>query len=187
MSENISKNTKAKTIGRVFLAVLKTEFFGFIELLFLIALTTPLGKGANVFMGIIGILTVFCLMTDFGMTEGNKAHKRVKLHGESISKNYGYVLGAISMIPSYVTLLILILSKTGVIGNFYPAYKMLNACFAPIFALISDSAKAADVSAIVFIVGAVCPLFYMLSTQIGYKIGFEQIDLKEKFMYKKGE
>lgn len=179
------KYDKKKAIGHSFLAALETEFFGVFIFLFFIALTRPLGKFANVFLGLMGILTIMCIMADFGIKEGGKAIQKVKLHGEEPCRNYGFRLGAFAMIPSYVTLIVLLLAKAGIIGNFFPIYKLLNACFYPFVDLMARSVKAVDISFIVLAVCAVYPVLYMISAGIGFKIGYDQIDLKEKFMYKK--
>lgn len=179
-----NKIDKKKYIGKTFLKVLETEFFGLFTFLFFWAFSVSLGKTANVIFGIIGILMLVCLMADFGLKVGEQCRNKVRLHGAEPCRNFGYTLGAVAMTPSYVLLGILMLSKSGLIGNFLPVYKILNACFFPLIDLTAHSAYVSEASPALYIMMLFAPLFYLVSTGISFKWGYDNVDIKTKIMYK---
>ena len=93
-------------------------------------------------------------------------------------------MGLVAMCPSYILLGILMISKSGVIGDFLPAYKLLNACFFPVIDLIAPSAKIAEASPLLFVIMTVVPVFYLLSLGMSFRWGYDSVDLKTKVMYK---
>lgn len=163
---------------------LETEFFGIFIFLFFVAVAKPFGAFANILFGIAGLLTIVCLMADFGMKQGEDARNKAAFHGEKDRPNYGFVLGLTASLPCYITMIILMASKFGGGFNFMPAYKLLNSCFYPFVDWAAHSADAAAMSPWVFVMTAVFPLLYPFSTWLGFKITYDQIDVKEKIVYK---
>jgi hypothetical protein len=123
-------------------------------------------------------------MADFGLKEGAVARERSRLHGDDVKCSFGLVLGAVAMIPSYITMVFLVLSKLGAVGNFVGGYKILNAYCFPILDLIAHSADINDMSPLVFIFTGLFPLLFMFSCYVGFRISYNQIDVKEKVVYK---
>ena len=175
---------KKKYVGKTFLKVLEVEFFGLFTFLFFWAFASSIGITANIIFGIVGILMLFCIMADFGLKVGEQCSNKVKHHGATPCRNFGYALGAVAMTPSYILLGVLMLSKGGLMGNFLPFYKLLNSCFFPIIDLLAPTAKISEASPWLFILMLFAPLFYLFSTAIAYRWGYDHVDLKTKIMYK---
>lgn len=175
---------KKDLILKGLLSVLKSEFLGIFVFLFFWAVSLAMGKLANIIFGIAGVLTVFSIMADFGLKQGEKTRKKVVLHGVEPCRNFGLTIGLVAMIPSYLTLVVLALSRLGVIGNFLPAYKLLNACFFPLIDLVAHTSDVAKMNPMAFIMFALLPLLYPLSTWLSFRWGYDQVDLKTKIMYK---
>ena len=138
----MEKYNKQKAILTALLKWVETEFFGIFVFLFFIAVAKPFGALANIIFGLTGLLTVVCLMADFGLKQGEEARNKVTFHGEKDCPNYGFTLGLIASIPCYITMILLMISKFSGSFNFMPAYKLLDACFYP---LIDWAAHSADV------------------------------------------
>lgn len=178
------KYDKKKATLVTLLKAFQVEFFGFFVMLFFWAVKNFLGIFGNIMFGFSGLMCVVCIMADFAMKQGQVARERVKYHGENVSQNFGLVIGVISMIPSYITMIFLVLSKAGVIGNFLPAYKILNASWFPLMDLFAHSADINDMSPLVFILTGLCPLLYLFSSWIGFRLTYNQVDLEDKIIYK---
>ncbi|MDE6149346.1 MAG: hypothetical protein K2F81_04530 [Ruminococcus sp.] len=176
---------KRNLILKSLLRVLEAELFGLFVFLFFWATATAIGVAANIIFAVIGILMLVCVMADYGLKTGTMCHNKVNLHGAEPCRNLGYTMGLVAMCPSYIFLGILIISKGGAIGNFLPAYKLLNACFFPIIDLVAPTANIADVSPALYIIMAVVPLFYLFSLGMSFRWGYDSVDLKTKIMYRK--
>lgn len=179
-----NKINKKKYIGMTYLRWLETEFFGLFTFLFFFAFVSKLGLAGNIVFGVIGILMLVCIMADFGLKAGEQCRNKVKYHGASPCRNFGYALGAVAMTPNYILLGVLMLSKGGLIGNFLPFYKLLNSCFFPVIDLVASTANVSEASPALFILMLVMPVFYLLSTGIAFKWGYDSVDIKTKLMYK---
>lgn len=166
------------------LKALQVEFFGIFVMIFFWAVAKAFGVFANVMFGIAGLACIVCIMADYGLKQGKIAKEKVKFHDDKTSRNFGIVIGAVAMIPSYITMILLVLSKAGVIGNFLPAYKILNASYFPFFDLIAHTADITQMSPFAFILAGIFPLLYMFPTWIAFKIAYDEVDVKEKIVYK---
>ena len=180
----MEKYNKQKAILTALLKWVETEFFGIFVFLFFIAVAKPFGALANIIFGLTGLLTVVCLMADFGLKQGEEARNKVTFHGEKDCPNYGFTLGLIASIPCYITMILLMISKFSGSFNFMPAYKLLDACFYPLIDWAAHSADVKDMSTFVFIMTAIFPLLSPFATWIGFKISYKQIDVKERVVYK---
>ena len=180
----MEKYNKQKAILTALLKWVETEFFGIFVFLFFIAVAKPFGALANIIFGLTGLLTVVCLMADFGLKQGEEARNKVTFHGEKDCPNYGFTLGLITSIPCYITMILLMISKISGSFNFMPAYKLLDSCFYPLIDWAAHSADVKDMSPFVFIMTAIFPLLYPFATWIGFKISYKQIDVKERVVYK---
>ena len=172
----MEKYNKQKAILTALLKWVETEFFGIFVFLFFIAVAKPFGALANIIFGLTGLLTVVCLMADFGLKQGEEARNKVTFHGEKDCPNYGFTLGLIASIPCYITMILLMISKFSGSFNFMPAYKLID--------WAAHSADVKDMSPFVFIMTVIFPLLYPFATWIGFKISYKQIDVKERVVYK---
>lgn len=182
MDNTIDK--KRLLIGAFVKGYLETELLGLFVFLFFWAVSKAFGLFGNIMFGFVGIATVFAIVADYGLKQGDKAYKKVSLHGAEPCRNFGLAIGAVASIPSYLSLLVLALSKAGVIGNFLPAYKLINAFFFPIIDIPAHTAKVSEMHPACFILFAVLPLFFILSGWLSFRWGYDQVDLKTKVMYK---
>ena len=164
---------KRKLILKALLRVLEAEFFGLFVFLFFWAMSTAIGVAANIIFSVVGILMLICIMADYGLKTGAMCRNKVNLHGAQPCRNLGYIL-----------LGILIISKSGAIGNFLPAYKLLNACFFPVIDLVAPTPNISEASPILYIIMAAAPLFYLISLGMSFRWGYDSVDLKTKIMYK---
>ena len=180
----MEKYNKQKAILTALLKWVETEFFGIFVFLFFIAVAKPFGALANIIFGLTGLLTVVCLMADFGLKQGEEAIVRAIIFTVECDLISGFTLGLIASIPCYITMILLMISKISGSFNFMPAYKLLDACFYPLIDWAAHSADVKDMSPFVFIMTAIFPLLYPFATWIGFKISYKQIDVKERVVYK---
>lgn len=175
---------KRKLVLKSLLKWLEVEFFGLFTFLFFFAFSISNSLAVNIIFGIIGILMLLCVMADFGLKAGEICRNKVKLHGAAPCRNFGFALGAVATTPSYILLGILVLSRAGVIGNFLPAYKLLNACFFPLIDIAAPSIQVVDASSALYIMMLFLPFLYLISTAIAFRWGYDNVDIKTKVMYK---
>ena len=81
----MEKYNKQKAILTALLKWVETEFFGIFVFLFFIAVAKPFGALANIIFGLTGLLTVVCLMADFGLKQGEVARTRSHTTGKRIA------------------------------------------------------------------------------------------------------
>ena len=175
---------KKKSLLFGFLKGIQAEFFGIFIMLFFWSVMKLMGFFANIIFGFCGAMCVVCVLGDFCIKEGRVAKDKVTLRNDKVSSYFGFLQGFVAGLPSLIAYILLILSKMGIIGNFLPAFKIINA---PFFALIDIVAHTADINKAgiaLFIMGIFFPVVYILSAGITFKIGFDKVDVKEKVMYK---
>ncbi len=175
---------KKLALTRSALKWLQTEFFCIFVFLFFAAVSKAFGAGANLMFGFTGLMTVVAIMNDFGLKEGRIAKDKATLHGADVDRSFGLKMGLVAMIPSYVTMAVLIISKATGSFNFLPAYKLINAMFYPLIDWAAHSARVSDMHWWVIALAAILPLLYPFACWLGFRISFEQVDVKEKIVYK---
>ncbi|NMA80094.1 MAG: hypothetical protein GX967_05555 [Clostridiales bacterium] len=136
------------------------------------------------------ILQIFCSVILLGLF-ANLAWKDAKAEIQIMKykreeKEVGYrwlVIGILMTIPFYIMLAILIVSKLGYIGNVMPIYKVLNAQFLPLIALIAPDADVAKMAWYSVIIFAILPLTIPITTHLSFKISYKDKVNLEKIMY----
>ena len=113
------------------------------------------------------------------------AKEKAVLHGADVNKHFGLIMGLVAMIPGFVTMIVLVISKVTGSFNFMPAYKLINAMFYPIIDGVAHSADVADMHYWVIALTVILPLLYPAAAWLGFKISYDQIDVKERIVYKK--
>ena len=68
---------------------------------------------------------------------------------------------------------------------FLAAFKILNACLFPLLDIFAHSPFIKDMHPAVFLLILPYLALFPLSTYIGFKWGYDQVDLKDKIVYKK--
>lgn len=163
---------------------LECEFFGMFVFLSLFALSALLGNVANFLFGTFGLICYICIMADFGVKEGSKAHIKNALRGDNVKRGYGFILGIIAALPAAASYLLLLLSYFGAIGSAVLPFKALNLGLWGYINLFAHDMDIANVSPVLLAVYPVTLLIYPVTTWITFKIGFDNEDLQTKIMYK---
>ena len=164
---------------------LQAEFFGIFVMIFFWAVSKFMGLLANIMFGFTGLMCVVCILADYGMKQGSAAASADKLHGDSVGRDFGIKPGLAAMAPFAVTALILAISRFSGAFDFLAAFKILNACLFPLLDIFAHSPFIKDMHPAVFLLILPYLALFPLSTYIGFKWGYDQIDLKDKIVYKK--
>ena len=175
---------KKLLIGALIRGFLEAWLLGLFVFLFFWAVSKAFGLFGNILFGFVGIATVFAVMADYGLKQGEKAESKVRLHGAEPCRNFGLKIGLVASIPCWVSLLMLVLSKVGILFNFLPAYKIINAFFFPIIDIVAHTADIEEMHPACFALFAVFPFIFILSGWLSFRWGYDQVDLKSKLMYK---
>lgn len=149
--------------------------------------------------GFCSLGAAVCLYADLCYKAGGRMNTRSRTEPVLPSdKHFGAVIGAVPTGINYLFVIILWLSKLGVIKtDFFPWYKTLTFYFMPFTYLFapntlvydetgrsfSQSVPASELSAGAMILVTLLPLVFLLTCWAAYYIGFEHIDLKEKILY----
>jgi len=136
------------------------------------------------------ILQIFCGFILLGLF-ANLAWKDAKTEiqimkykrEEKEARHRWLAIGVLMTIPFYIMLGILIVSKLGYIGNVMPIYKVLNAQFLPLIALIAPDADVAKMAWYAVPIFAILPLTIPLTTHLSFKISYKDKVNLEKIMY----
>lgn len=163
---------------------LQAEFFGFFVMIFFWAVSVAMGVFANIMFGFTGLMCVVCILADFAMKQGGAAASADKLHGDNVGKSFGARLGLISMAPFAVTTVILAISKFSGAFDFLRFFKVMNAPLFPLLDIFAHSADIKDFNPAVFLLILLYLALFPISTYAGFKWGYDQVDLKDKFVYK---
>lgn len=117
---------------------------------------------------------------------GNKDFEAFRIHGKSINKFKGFLIGVVAIVPSFLLLSFLILTKNYAWGNYPVAiFTFANSyVFEIILAITGKATHWSDINiwqalafySLLFIV----PLF----SYVSYTIGVKDISISEKLVYK---
>ncbi len=162
----------------------EAELFCIVTFIFYAAVLGVMGKAAHLLFAIICLLLTVCIIADFALKQGYSAVKGVNAGTLSPCRNFGAVMGLAAALPTYVCFVLLILSSNGVIGNFYPAFKLINSMLAPAVNVFASTAKAAELSAAQLVGIGVLPLVIPLVSWFAFRLGYDDTDLAKKFVYK---
>lgn len=150
-----------------------------------------MSERADAVMAIIS--SIFTLLI-FGMFPynmlwniGSHDDNFVQLGRMDEDKYFGLKVGAIASIPSALLYLLLVVGKLGIIdGVILRWHRLLNTPFIPyIDAVELDASSAAELSIGSLLAVAVTLLFVPFVCWLGYHLGYRQISVREKLVYKK--
>ena len=149
--------------------------------------------------GFCSIGASLCIYADFCHKAGARANTKFSREGlTENTKHFGAVIGAVPAGINYIFVILLYLSKFGVLGfDFFPWYKTLTFYFMPITYIfapnhlefdeagrsMSVSVPAAELSAGGMIVMTLLPLLFVLTCWAAFYIGYQHVDIKEKILY----
>lgn len=152
-----------------------------------------------VLFGFCSVGACICIYGDFAWKLGIKMRHADDRQKSTENSRFGLLLGLVPTAINYIFVLILFLSKFGVIKyDFFPLYKTLTLYFVPVTYFFapnrvvvidgvanSVAIPAADLGVGAMIVIALLPLVFLLTNHIAYSIGYNRIDVKEKILYGK--
>lgn len=174
--------------GAVITALLKwleCEFFGLFIFLSLFALTLVLKTKGYAIFGTLGAIAYATVMLDFGLKEGSRARTKNDARGDNVPRVFGLWLGLISMIPAAAGYIMLLLSYFGVIGSAVMPFKFMNLGLWGLISLFVKDMAVAHMSAhLLWFYPLIMIIIYPCATFIGFKIGYDRIDVRTKIMYK---
>ena len=164
---------------------LQAEFFGIFVMLFFWAVAKAMGLFANLMFGFTGLMCVVCILADYGLKQGSSAASADKLHDDDVGSKFGWQLGLIAMMPFAVTAALLMISKLSGRFDFLAIYKLANACLFPLLDIFAHSPDIKDFRLGVFALIVPYLALFPISTYIGFKWGYNKVDLKDMIVYKK--
>lgn len=150
--------------------------------------------------GFCSVGATVCIYADFCYKAGGKMNtKSMRINNEvKTDKNFGAVIGAVPAAINYIYVILLYLSKFGVLKfDFFPYYKTLSIYFVPLTYIFApnkiiyldngltstQNIPAQDLGPGMLILAAVLPLIFVLTCWCAYYVGYEHIDLKERILY----
>lgn len=188
---------KKKSALKVLLKVLTADFMCLVLLLFYMVFYRSLWLVNNIVFGVCELLVVLMILADYSLKQGNAMRYQVKFHGMEDCENFGFNIGLVSVIPSYISIVFLLLGKLKIMGNTISVYYLANTFFVPIFNMFSlnfkapdkaaqvSSVVAADISWLSIIVVLILPFAMILTCFYFFKMGYNNEDLKSLFVYKR--
>lgn len=165
----------------------EVELFCIVTFIFYAVVTAAMGKAAHILFGIVCLILLICVMADFSLKLGYSAVKGVKAKTLSPCRNFGILSGLAASLPTYICFILLVLSSKGIIGNFYPAFKLINAMFSPLINSFAVTADAKALTAAQLIAIGLLPLIFPLVSWFSFRLGYDDTDLVQKFVYKSGK
>ena len=142
-----------------------------------------IGIVSSIFTLLIFGLFPYNMLWDIGSHDDNF----VQLGRMDEDKHFGLKVGIIASIPSTLLYLLLIMGKFGVInGIILKWHRLLNTAFIPYIDAVEMGADyAAELSVGSLLAVAVILLFVPFVCWLGYYLGYRQISMREKLVYKK--
>lgn len=151
--------------------------------------TKSMGIASNIIFGVCAFLVLIFLFADYSVKRGGVMRKSVAAQkDEGLVKKYesfGIKIGLVGVIPCYITAVLELLSRLGVIGNFHPFYKLFNMYFMPFFDLIAHDSDVMLMPYPALIFVFLMPLTVVLTTHIAYRVGYNDTEILDKLVYKK--
>ena len=186
--------------GKLFLKTVVINLMCFFVVLSFSVITTMLFKGAvgsklsNSGMAcflIVSQIFAFCFTCGFIYPElwhrGTKDSNLVKFKHKREDKLKGFKIGVASTVPNYLFLIFLVVAKLGLFPKFPLAlYKILNSSVYSFIEVIIGSAVAvSELTVLRLALLFILPLIIPAIAGVSYILGYKNISLSDKFIYKK--
>lgn len=186
---------KNKIILKGLIRFLLATFFCLVLMIFWVVFHDKSRIPNDLIFGLCFLLILAMLFGDYGLKVSETMKNQVKFHGEKDCAKLGMQIGFVGAVPSYIGVIALFLAKLQLVKFPLWLYAMFNVYFYPIFDMFLTQAEyetIGDKSMLIlssipmysFIVLAILPLIMPLACQIGYSIGYNDIDVKGKLFYK---
>ncbi len=189
------KKEQNKIVLKGLLRFLLATFFCLVLMIFWVVFHDKARILNDFVFGLCFILILGMIFGDYGFKVSETMKNLVKFHGGEDCKNLGLKIGFVGSIPSYIGVIALFLAKIQIVKAPLWLYAVFNVYFYPIFDMFLTNAQyqtVNDHSMLIlssiplysFIVLIILPLVMPLACQIGYSIGYNNIDVKAKLFYK---
>ena len=189
------KKEQNKIVIKGLLRFLLATFFCLVLMIFWVVFHDKSRISNDLIFGFCFILILAMIFGDYGLKVSETMKNRVKFHGAADCKNLGIKIGFVGAIPSYIGVIALFLAKIQIVKAPLWLYAMFNVYFYTVFDMFLTKAEYQTIdehSVLVlssipmysFIVLIILPLIMPIACQIGYSIGYNNIDVKGKLFYK---
>lgn len=186
---------KNKVILKGLIRFLLATFFCLVLMIFWVVFHDISRIPNDLIFGLCFLLILAMQFGDYGLKVSEYMKNQVKFHGEKNCAKLGIKIGFVGAVPSYIGVIALFLAKLQIAKFPLWIYAMFNVYFYPIFDMFLTQAEyetigeqsrliLSSIPMYSFIVLAVLPLIMPLACQIGYSIGYNDIDIKGKLFYK---
>lgn len=144
----------------------------------------------KVIAGIVCLLAYWGVMMSSGWDLGNSDLNRVKYKHRQKDLLRGFKLGLLVFIPMFVADVLIILARAECFPDFYLFFKFFNNHFTQLFSLLDGTYRTGvlpgvmDVSWLALIVMCLCTLVTPIFLGVGYLLGYKNIALLNKILYK---
>ncbi|MDD2361771.1 MAG: hypothetical protein PHH84_02260 [Oscillospiraceae bacterium] len=152
---------------------------------------TEMTAGASLALDIISQLFMLILFVSMAYSKvwerGDKDRNSVQFGRMSEDKSRGIQVGLYAAIPSVIFYIVLVLSKLGFVSDgYYFFYRFLNITFIPFINRVVGTGifKTSKVSWLSLLGILMTLIILPLICHIAYLLGYKQISLSEKFIYK---
>ena len=155
------------------------------------SIRSGLSKSGNALFLIISQVFAFSLFCGFIYPEiwhnGTTDSNLVKFKHKNEDKLKGFKIGAVAAVPNYLFLVFLVIAKLGVFPSFPVAlYKFLNSSvYSFIQVIIGSVITVSELSAWRLALLFILPLLIPVVSGISYILGYNNISIGEKLVYKK--
>ncbi len=190
------KSLQNKIVLKGLLRFLLATFFCLVLMIFWVVFHDKSRISNDLIFGLSFLLILAMIFGDYGLKVSETMKNHVKFHSGEDCKRLGLKIGFVAAIPSYVGVIALFLAKIQLIKAPLWLFAVFNVYFYPIFDLFLTEAEyqtinehsilvLSSIPIYSFIVLVILPLIMPLACQIGYSIGYNNIDVKAKLFYKK--
>ena len=190
------KNFQNKILLKGLLRFLLATFFCLVLMIFWVVFHDKARISNDLIFGLCFLLILGLIFGDYGLKVSETMKNQVKFHGGEDCKKLGIKIGFVGAVPSYIGVIALFLAKLQIVKAPLWLYAVFNVYFYPIFDLFLTNAEyqtinehnmlvLSSIPMYSFIVLAILPLIMPIGCQIGYSIGYNNIDVKAKLFYKK--
>ncbi len=189
------KNLQNKILLKGLLRFLLATFFCLVLMIFWVVFHDKARISNDLIFGLCFLLILGLIFGDYGLKVSETMKNQVKFHGGEDCKKLGIKIGFVGAVPSYIGVIALFLAKLQIVKAPLWLYAVFNVYFYPIFDLFLTNADyqtinehnmlvLSSIPMYSFIVLAILPLIMPIGCQIGYSIGYNNIDVKAKLFYK---
>lgn len=146
---------------------------------------------AMILLNVLSEVVMLVMLSIFIVTpmkeKGQRDLTQVKYRNGKEDKLCGLKIGLLASLPAFAAYLLLIVAKlTGLMPWYLLAYRYINICFLPLINTVAGTAIAsAEISWLALLVILLFHAFVPLVCHIAYIMGYKQVDVTDKLVYKK--